>query len=118
MVKSFLPILKDQAINKTYGHARILNMVSMAGVLAASGLGMSPYEASKAAAESFTESLRLELKDFGIKVVALNPSFHKTPLIANVSDKIKAEVWDKMDATLKEEYGTGMFECKFAHGCT
>jgi 11-cis-retinol dehydrogenase len=78
MVKAFLPIFKKQVVQNTYRDAQIMNVISMAGLLGNGGLAHSPYEVSKNAAEAFTDGLRLEMKMFGIKVVALNPSFHKT----------------------------------------
>ena len=64
IVKTFLPFLKDQYVSPVtpYKDARIVNMTSMAGIVPA--LGMSPYTASKFAAEGFSNALRLELRDF------------------------------------------------------
>ena len=111
MVKAFLPILKQQAMEKdegsSYGDAQIVNIISMAGMLSAGGLAMSPYETSKNAAEAFTDGLRLEMKMFGIRVVSVNPSFHTTPLVKSVKQKLKEEVWDLLSDDKREEYGQG-----------
>ena len=72
VTKAFLPILKSQHLIGT----RIINMSSVAGLL--SGVGPSAYSASKFAMESFADTLRLELKNFGIYVVNVNPSFHRS----------------------------------------
>jgi short-subunit dehydrogenase len=106
MTKAFLPIFKQQAIGRTYGDSQIVNMVSMAGMLSAGGVGSTAYEVSKNAAEAFTNALRLEMKMFGVKVVSVNPSVHSTPLVSDIKIKSK-EVWDNLSPDLKKEYGQG-----------
>jgi len=56
----------------------IVGVSSIAGVRGFPGSG--PYCASKAAFTTFLESLRLDLKGTGIKVVTVSPGFIKTPL--------------------------------------
>jgi short-subunit dehydrogenase len=104
--KGFLPILKKQAIEKTHTGARILNVVSMAGIIA--GPGMTPYFASKHAALAFTTGLRMELKAFGIQVSAVNPSFHETPLVNSIGDGLTG-VWEGLPEEKKKEYGEGTY---------
>lgn len=59
---------------------RLVGMASVAGVR---GLpGSEAYSASKAAAISYCESLRLELRGSGIRVVTLMPGFIATPMTA------------------------------------
>lgn len=107
MVRAFLPVFKKQAIDRTYGDAQVVNMISMAGMLSGGGFAGTAYEVSKNAAEAFTDGLRLEMKMFGVKVVAVNPSFHETPLVASVPERLKAELWEPLSPDLKEEYGQG-----------
>ena len=107
MAKAFLPIFKRQAADQTYSDARIMNVISMAGMISAGGLGLSPYEVAKNAAEAFTDGLRLEMKMFGVDVIAVNPSFHKTPLVTNVRPQME-KFWDELNPNLKKEYGQGM----------
>jgi NAD(P)-dependent dehydrogenase (short-subunit alcohol dehydrogenase family) len=104
--KSFLPILKKQAIEKTHTDARILNVISMAGIVTAPG--MSPYFASKHAALAFTSGLRMELNAFGIQVSAVNPSFHETPLVNAIGDMITS-VWNSLTEEKRKEYGEGTY---------
>jgi NAD(P)-dependent dehydrogenase (short-subunit alcohol dehydrogenase family) len=73
------------------------------------GLGASTYEASKHAVEAFTNTLRLELKMFGIRVVALNPCFFDTPLTNGVQERFREQVLKKISPELNEEYGEGTF---------
>ncbi|KAL3493940.1 IBR finger domain protein [Aspergillus germanicus] len=51
--------------------ARLINHGSLSGVIAASGPFAGAYNVSKAAVASFTETMRLELEPFNIKVLNL-----------------------------------------------
>lgn len=113
MTKMFLPLLKKQSISGTYKYAQIVNMISLAGMISGTGLGASAYESSKHAAEAFTNSLRLELKMFGIRVVALNPSFFDTPLTNNVRQRVLTQTMTRLSPERKEEYGEGAFKINF-----
>lgn len=57
---------------------RIVNMSSVAGLSATPVLG--PYAASKHALEAITDALRLELRPWGIHVVAVEPGRIHTPI--------------------------------------
>lgn len=58
-------------------------LVGIASVAGIRGLpGSEAYCASKAAAISYLESLRVELKHFGIRVLTVAPGFVRTPLTA------------------------------------
>ncbi|MEO8126836.1 MAG: SDR family NAD(P)-dependent oxidoreductase [Bryobacteraceae bacterium] len=56
----------------------ILNVGSIGGLVAIPYQGL--YSASKFALEGLTESLRLEVRDFGIRVVLIEPGDHRTAL--------------------------------------
>jgi NAD(P)-dependent dehydrogenase (short-subunit alcohol dehydrogenase family) len=62
---------------KTQG--TILNMASVAGVAGVPLLGA--YAATKAAVISLSKTAAVELRDFGIRVNALCPSFINTPMV-------------------------------------
>jgi NAD(P)-dependent dehydrogenase (short-subunit alcohol dehydrogenase family) len=64
------------ALRKARG--RIVNMTSIGGRLASPFLG--PYNASKFALEAVTDALRLELRQFGIEVAAVEPGAVVTPI--------------------------------------
>ncbi|MFL6518145.1 MAG: SDR family oxidoreductase, partial [Bacillus sp. (in: firmicutes)] len=69
---------------------RIINMGSISGRIGFPGL--SAYVASKHALEGYSESLRLELKPFGIDVSLIEPGSFQTNIWANVDGmKINAE---------------------------
>ncbi len=55
---------------------RILNITSMGGLVTFPGVGI--YHASKFALEGFTETLRKEVKEFGILVTAVEPGMFRT----------------------------------------
>jgi short-subunit dehydrogenase len=60
---------------------RLVGIGSVAGIRGLPGAGA--YSASKAAVLSYCESLRLELKPYGIRVVTLAPGYIATPMTAN-----------------------------------
>ena len=79
MSTQFLPLLKKQKM------ASIINVTS---ALAHVPMAQSPiYCASKAALHSFTQSLRIQLKDTNIKVFEIAPSVTKTQMINSFSEE-------------------------------
>jgi len=70
-IKSFLPHIRAHGEG---GH--IVNTASMAGMN--SGLGFSPYAASKFAVVAMSEGLSVQLKPHGIGVSVICPSFVRT----------------------------------------
>jgi NAD(P)-dependent dehydrogenase (short-subunit alcohol dehydrogenase family) len=84
VTQAFLPMLRT-------GHGRIVNMGSVAGRSAVPFSG--PYCASKFAMEGLTDSLRMELRQFGISVSIVEPGAVKTP------------IWEKTSASANEYMG-------------
>ena len=77
MVHTFQPFL---AAMRAKQKGTLVGIASVAGFR---GLpGASAYSASKAAAISYLESLRVELHDSGVKVVTICPGYIKTPMTA------------------------------------
>jgi NAD(P)-dependent dehydrogenase (short-subunit alcohol dehydrogenase family) len=105
LTKACLPFMKDLAIaNRGTSEAapRIINVTSVAGLMPCPFMGS--YCATKHAAEAFTASLRMELKAWGIPVVTLNPSTHRTPLVGGlVATMMKC--WKDTDESMKDMYG-------------
>lgn len=105
--KAFLPILQDQATQRKHIGARIINLISLAGLSALPG-GASAYAASKHAAITFSDSLRTELRAFRIQVSTVNPSFHDTPIIPHVQT-LKPILWKSLPQETREKYGEGVY---------
>jgi NAD(P)-dependent dehydrogenase (short-subunit alcohol dehydrogenase family) len=73
--RAVLPIMRGQ------GAGYIINIGSIGGLIAIPYQGL--YSASKFALEGLSESLRLEVRDFGIRVVLIEPGDHRTALTRN-----------------------------------
>jgi NAD(P)-dependent dehydrogenase (short-subunit alcohol dehydrogenase family) len=71
VTQGLLPLLR-------LGRGRIVNMSSIGGLLAGGMLGA--YHASKFALEAITDTLRAELKPWGIEVIAVEPGQISTPI--------------------------------------
>jgi NAD(P)-dependent dehydrogenase (short-subunit alcohol dehydrogenase family) len=71
VIQAFVPLLRK-------GRGRIVNISSASGGLASPYLGA--YAASKFALEAITDSLRLELRTWGISVSAIEPGPVATPI--------------------------------------
>jgi short-subunit dehydrogenase len=78
MVKTFQPFV---AAMRTAQQGSLVGIASVAGFR---GLpGASAYSASKAAAISYLESLRVELHGSGVKVVTICPGYISTPMTSD-----------------------------------
>jgi len=75
MVATFSPFIAGM---RQAARGRLVGIASLAGVRGLAGA--AAYCASKAAAISYLESLRLELRDSGIRVVTICPGYVRTPM--------------------------------------
>lgn len=75
MVYTFQPFIKAM---RERGKGRLVGIASVAGVRGLPGAGA--YSASKAAAITYLESLRVEMQAFGIHVTTIAPGYIKTPM--------------------------------------
>jgi NAD(P)-dependent dehydrogenase (short-subunit alcohol dehydrogenase family) len=75
----FIPAMRAASgVSGKFG--RLVGIASVAGIR---GLpGAEAYSASKAAAIAYLESLRLEMRPYGIKVVTIAPGYIETPMTA------------------------------------
>jgi len=87
--RAVLPAMRRQ------GSGYIINVGSIGGLVAIPYQGL--YSASKFALEGLSESLRLEVRDFGVRVVLIEPGDHRTALTSNrrfVESKVYGERFD------------------------
>lgn len=77
MVKTFQPFI---AAMRATRQGTLVGIASVAGFRGLPGVGA--YSASKAAAISYLESLRVELRGSGVKAVTICPGYIETPMTA------------------------------------
>jgi len=97
LVKMFLPIIR-----KTKG--RIINIGSISGRISTPFL--APYSSSKHALRSFTDSLRREVKLFGVKVILIEPGPTKTKIWSKSlkhGQKLESEMTDEVRIVYKKQ---------------
>ena len=75
MVKTFQPVVSAM---RGAGRGTLVGIASVAGLRGLPGAGA--YSASKAAAISYLESLRVELHGSGVKVITVCPGYIKPPM--------------------------------------
>jgi NAD(P)-dependent dehydrogenase (short-subunit alcohol dehydrogenase family) len=92
----FVPLLRKQ------GSGHILNIASAAGLISVPYL--APYNVSKSAVVSLSETLLAELKPAGIGVTVACPTFFRTNIAAS------ARVSDEEDARRLKELGSRLVE--------
>ncbi|MCB9449844.1 MAG: SDR family NAD(P)-dependent oxidoreductase [Anaerolineaceae bacterium] len=73
VTNAVLPIMREQRAGQ------IINISSLAGILGVPYIGL--YSAAKHALEGYSESLRYEVKQFGIHVAIVEPGDINTPLV-------------------------------------
>jgi len=78
-IATFAPFI--EAMKRGAGPRRLVAIGSVAGIRGMKGAGA--YCASKAAVHSYCESLRLEMKPYGIRVVTIAPGYIATPMTSN-----------------------------------
>lgn len=86
VLQAVLPYMRQ----RRRGH--VLNVTSMGGLVAFPMVGI--YNASKFAMEAVTEALAQEVKDFGIKVTAIEPGMFKTDWIGRSLRRVEPTISD------------------------
>ena len=86
------------------GTGWIVNISSVAGLVAATGFGY--YSATKFAVEAVTEALRTEVADQGISVLAVEPGAFRTNAYAGFADEPVAEPIPEYHDMLKQVQAT------------
>ncbi|XP_067116326.1 retinol dehydrogenase 7-like [Osmerus mordax] len=93
---SVLPLIKK-------ARGRVVNVASVFGRISPVG---GPYTVSKYGVEAFNDSLRLNMKPFGVKVLCIEPGFFKTTVTdSEVLGRSIKKLWDRLPQELKDEYG-------------
>lgn len=95
VTRACLPMLRA-------AQGRIINISSISGLIAMPGV--SVYAASKHGVEAITDSLRVELGPFGVKVIAVEPGGIKTPIWEKGAARDAAMPDDAATAALRELY--------------
>ncbi|XP_040196902.1 retinol dehydrogenase 7-like isoform X2 [Rana temporaria] len=87
---------------------RIVYTSSAMGRLALTGGGYCP---SKYGVEAFADSLRREMRAFGVKVAIIEPGAFKTPMTAWETHKNNLiQFWENLPAHIKESYGDDYYK--------
>eukprot|EP00128_Syssomonas_multiformis_P016400 Colp12_sorted_trinity150504_noHs@26480 len=111
VTKQFLPL-----VIKAKG--RVINVASVAGRTTMPSL--CAYASSKHAVEAFSDTLRLEVAGWGVKVVIIEPSFMSTNILTQAMP-VATRIWDNAPEDLRACYGGNellkRLEAKFAHVC-
>ncbi|KAM8873156.1 retinol dehydrogenase 7-like [Synchiropus picturatus] len=93
---SVLPLIKK-------ARGRVVNMASVFGRISVVG---GPYSVSKYGVEAFNDSLRLNMKAFGVKVLCIEPGFFKTNVTnADILGRNVKMLWGKLPQEVKDDYG-------------
>lgn len=95
VTQAFLPLLRK-------ARGRIINIGSFGGTISSPIL--SPYNASKFALEALSDSLRMELKPWGIEVTLIKPAAVKTPIWEKAIDS-KPELEEELPSQAMDLYG-------------
>ncbi|XP_067170196.1 17-beta-hydroxysteroid dehydrogenase type 6-like [Apteryx mantelli] len=102
---SLLPLVRR-------ARGRVVNVASILGRLSFFGGGYCP---SKYGVEAFSDSLRRELRDFGVHVAIVEPGYFRTGM-TDIARNLEAleQVWERAPASVRESYGQRYFEslCK------
>lgn len=93
---SVLPLIKKAC-------GRVVNVASVFGRISAVG---GPYAVSKYGVEAFNDSLRRNMKAFGVKVLCIEPGFFKTSVTdVEIIKKNLKKLWEKLPQEIKDDYG-------------
>lgn len=94
VIQEALPLLRESK-------GRIVNMSSISGKIAIPFMG--PYAGSKYAFEAISDSLRREMRPYGVKVSIVEPGAIATPIWEK--SKNESLKTDKFSAAIMEIYG-------------
>ncbi|KAJ0062311.1 hypothetical protein NL108_007521 [Boleophthalmus pectinirostris] len=98
---SVLPLIKK-------ARGRVVNVASVFGRISATG---GPYPVSKYGVEGFNDSLRLNMRRFGVRVLCIEPGFFKTNVTnADMIMKSVTSLWENLPQEVKDGYGANYID--------
>ncbi|XP_004634835.1 dehydrogenase/reductase SDR family member 9 [Octodon degus] len=98
---NMLPLVKK-------ARGRVINVSSVGGRLAICGGGYTP---SKYAVEGFNDSLRRDMKAFGVHVSCIEPGLFRTQLSdPEKTIEKKIAIWKHLSPDIKQQYGESYIE--------
>ncbi|KAM4044630.1 retinol dehydrogenase 7-like isoform 2-T3 [Anomaloglossus baeobatrachus] len=94
-------------IRKAQG--RIVNVSSILGRVSSIGGG---YSLSKYGVQAFSDSLRRELHEFGVKVSIIEPGAFQTPMVLTADGHLNnlKRLWANLPTEIKDSYGKKYYE--------
>lgn len=111
MTKAFLPLIRKS-------HGRIVNVSSILGRVADPFIGA--YCITKYGLEAFSDALRLEMKEFNVKVSLIEPGnfLSATNVVAGKDGLIAMarRTWEQLDESIKKDYGKENLERQIRMG--
>ncbi|XP_075708138.1 retinol dehydrogenase 7-like [Rhinoderma darwinii] len=97
----FLPLIRK-------AQGRVINVSSIAGRLSLSSGG---YGISKFGVESFSDIIRREMKQFGVKVCIIEPGFFNTQITSvELIRKCSNDCWDSTSEEVRKSYGEEFYK--------
>ncbi|XP_073432981.1 17-beta-hydroxysteroid dehydrogenase type 6-like isoform X4 [Dendrobates tinctorius] len=119
--EDFLKVLNVNLIGMVDVTVHLLHLVRKAQgriVNVSSSLGrltfpcVSGYSMSKYGVEAFSDALRIELSDFGVKVSIIEPGSFQTRMLLSVDDNINniSRIWNNLPKEIKDSYGKQYYE--------
>ncbi|NXX59465.1 RDH7 dehydrogenase, partial [Scopus umbretta] len=95
-----LPLLKK-------AEGRIVNLTNAKGLMAFVGGG---YSLAKWGMEAFSDTLRIEMQHFGVKVSIVEHGFFKAGVVhSDVIEKYLLRLWNRLTPDIKDSYGEKYF---------
>ncbi|XP_048379488.1 retinol dehydrogenase 5 [Stegostoma tigrinum] len=93
---TFLPLVKK-------ARGRVVNVASILGRISLIGGG---YCLSKCGVESFSDSLRRDMRHFGVHICIIEPGFFKTAVtnLEGIENDLQ-RLWDRLSPEVRESYG-------------
>ncbi|KFW90020.1 Retinol dehydrogenase 7, partial [Phalacrocorax carbo] len=95
-----LPLLKK-------AEGRVVNLINAKGLAAVVGGG---YSLSKWGMEAFSDTLRIEMQHFGVKVSIVEHGFFKAGVVnSDVIEKYLLRLWNRLTPEIRDSYGEKYF---------